>query len=91
MRNQREFSKYWYNFRNEGITKRVPMNEMDGLNQCFHLQSRISQVDYNCSGCSRSLEGLESLQHVQTPLLHMRSHSKHRYSEPKVEITLDND
>jgi hypothetical protein len=31
------------------------------------------------------------LQHVQTPLLHMRSHSKHRYSEPKTEITLDNE
>jgi hypothetical protein len=67
------------------------MEEMSGLKQCFHLQSGISQVDCNCSGCSRSLEGLEPLQHVQTPLLRMRSRLKHRYSEPKTEITLDND
>jgi hypothetical protein len=59
---------------------------MNGLKQYFHLQSGISQVDYNCSECSRSLEGLEPLQHVQTPLLHTRSHSKHQCSEPKREI-----
>lgn len=66
------------------------MNEMNEPKQCFHLQSGISQVDYNYSGCSRSLEGLEPWQHVQTPLIHMRFHLKHRYGEPKTEITLEN-
>ena len=64
----------------------VPESEMNRsvlASHLFHLRSCISQVDYNRSRCSRSLEVLEALQPVQTALLHTRFRWIHRCIVPR--------